>query len=388
MTGKTCTIRSLLPFHQPSSFDHPELPAIGILLIPKDGGYPRSFSRCIPVANLLKQLATPNCFGLRIFFSIFGGPNGRGCCQGWRYSGWSSCCGPFQLGRTNSNHEDSWRLNYRRWMNLMINKEMNKYCLLLFFVSEWLGYELLVLVFSLSTDQRLSEKKEASTPVAAQLCRLGLDGCGHFFGRPCLLLWYPSITWMCLVGGFNPFEKYARQIGLSSPIFGVKIKNIWNHHLVANGLSLTAIFSVDFVGSRRSSGPPCHHHLLVGSKTCSEREHIITHHCLDCRPPWVSEASKPSEWQIGTGLCQNGTTYFTQLCQTLLRRRSAEFFHVYVSSGCIIIWNYILVSKKHKTFWTRHNPRIHVCLCKFRLHHFIKLYLLPSKKHKTFLSKT
>ena len=33
-----------------------------------------------------------------------------------------------------------------------------------------------------------------------------------------------------LVGGFNPFEKYARQIG-SFPQVGVKIKNIWNHHL-------------------------------------------------------------------------------------------------------------------------------------------------------------
>ena len=32
-----------------------------------------------------------------------------------------------------------------------------------------------------------------------------------------------------LVGGFNPFEKYARQIG-SFPQVGLKIKNIWNHH--------------------------------------------------------------------------------------------------------------------------------------------------------------
>ena len=34
-----------------------------------------------------------------------------------------------------------------------------------------------------------------------------------------------------LVGAFNPFEKYDRQIG-SFPQVGVKIKNIWNHHLV------------------------------------------------------------------------------------------------------------------------------------------------------------
>ncbi len=33
------------------------------------------------------------------------------------------------------------------------------------------------------------------------------------------------------VGSFNPFEKYACQIG-SFPQIGVKIKNIWNHHLV------------------------------------------------------------------------------------------------------------------------------------------------------------
>ena len=31
-----------------------------------------------------------------------------------------------------------------------------------------------------------------------------------------------------LVGEFNPFEKYARQIG-SFPQVGGKIKNIWNH---------------------------------------------------------------------------------------------------------------------------------------------------------------
>ena len=33
-----------------------------------------------------------------------------------------------------------------------------------------------------------------------------------------------------LVGGFNPFEKYSRQIG-SFPQVGVKLKHIWNHHL-------------------------------------------------------------------------------------------------------------------------------------------------------------
>ena len=32
-----------------------------------------------------------------------------------------------------------------------------------------------------------------------------------------------------LVGGFNPFEKYDRQIG-SSPQVGMNMKNLWNHH--------------------------------------------------------------------------------------------------------------------------------------------------------------
>ena len=30
-----------------------------------------------------------------------------------------------------------------------------------------------------------------------------------------------------LVGGFNPLEKYARQMGINSPYFGVNIKSIW-----------------------------------------------------------------------------------------------------------------------------------------------------------------
>ena len=41
------------------------------------------------------------------------------------------------------------------------------------------------------------------------------------------LKWYDH-----LVGGWtNPFEKYESK-WIISPIFGVKIKNIWNHHLV------------------------------------------------------------------------------------------------------------------------------------------------------------
>jgi len=40
-----------------------------------------------------------------------------------------------------------------------------------------------------------------------------------------------------LVGGFNAFEKYARQIG-SFPQVGMKIKNIRNHHLEKGFLHL------------------------------------------------------------------------------------------------------------------------------------------------------
>ena len=40
-----------------------------------------------------------------------------------------------------------------------------------------------------------------------------------------------------LVGGFNPSEKYARQIG-SFPQVGMKKENIWSHHLINSLASL------------------------------------------------------------------------------------------------------------------------------------------------------
>ena len=45
-------------------------------------------------------------------------------------------------------------------------------------------------------------------------------------------------NYLNLGGGFNfnPYEKYARQIG-SSPQVGVKIINIWNHHPAINWLA-------------------------------------------------------------------------------------------------------------------------------------------------------
>ena len=44
------------------------------------------------------------------------------------------------------------------------------------------------------------------------------------FSKPCLIH-----LRKLLVGGFNPFEKYSSK-WIISRIFGVKIKNIWNHH--------------------------------------------------------------------------------------------------------------------------------------------------------------
>ena len=55
--------------------------------------------------------------------------------------------------------------------------------------------------------------------------------------RRCSLAWLflaESFSSVFLVGGFNPSEKYARQIG-SSPQVRVKQKNIWNHHQVFLG---------------------------------------------------------------------------------------------------------------------------------------------------------
>ena len=51
-----------------------------------------------------------------------------------------------------------------------------------------------------------------------------------FFLRTEFLFW--PLTKHPVLGGFNPFEKYARQIGsFSPPKKGVKINNNWNHHL-------------------------------------------------------------------------------------------------------------------------------------------------------------
>ena len=47
--------------------------------------------------------------------------------------------------------------------------------------------------------------------------------------RGCLTSFPRQVKTMLVGGWTNPSEKYARQIGSSSPIFGVKIKDSWNH---------------------------------------------------------------------------------------------------------------------------------------------------------------
>ena len=53
-----------------------------------------------------------------------------------------------------------------------------------------------------------------------------VKGCSNPYKRWKILVGGGGI----LVGGFNPFEQYARQIGSFLQV-GVKIKDIWNHHL-------------------------------------------------------------------------------------------------------------------------------------------------------------
>ena len=86
-----------------------------------------------------------------------------------------------------------------------------------------------------------------------------------FVGKKCDVFldeipWLPWLQWnqetwqhFILVGGFNPFEKYSSKWE-SSPIFGVKIKNIWNHHLVLDGscLPVTVPLHLEVLGSFQS----------------------------------------------------------------------------------------------------------------------------------------
>ena len=57
---------------------------------------------------------------------------------------------------------------------------------------------------------------------------------------------------LVLVGGFNPSEKYARQIG-SFPQEGVKIKHIWNHYLLVSHFPVLFILRLITSGTAGSS---------------------------------------------------------------------------------------------------------------------------------------
>ena len=96
----------------------------------------------------------------------------------------------------------------------------------------------------------------------------------------------------------HPFEKYARQIG-SFPQVGVKITNVWNHHLVVPWTHLTSsnrVYKLDL--SRRWSkktdlqgghnlhnrwlfGPPTETCILPSSARAMEWNLV---HSLDCSP--------------------------------------------------------------------------------------------------------
>ena len=58
-----------------------------------------------------------------------------------------------------------------------------------------------------------------------------------------LKLQYKGLTCL-LVGGFNPFAKIWVKMGSSSPIFGVKIKNVWNHQLGLTCLDMNQSFTM------------------------------------------------------------------------------------------------------------------------------------------------
>ena len=71
----------------------------------------------------------------------------------------------------------------------------------------------------------------------------------------------PKMANVWLVVGFNPFEKYESKWE-SSPIFGVKIKNIWNHQ-PANVLCWPDDFcftSCSLTENHRGCHTPCHLH--------------------------------------------------------------------------------------------------------------------------------
>ena len=106
-----------------------------------------------------------------------------------------------------------------------------------------------------------------------------------------------------LVGGFNPSEEYARQNG-NLPQIGVKINNIWNHHLVTYHYSiwtskLMAKFKEEFV---------CHglsglkFHKVFQTKTWRHWHQLaasdfVMKHCHGA-PKW----QEPCQWRLNVSI--------------------------------------------------------------------------------------
>ena len=56
-----------------------------------------------------------------------------------------------------------------------------------------------------------------------------------------------------LVGDFNPFEKYVRQVGSFPHVVPVTIKNIWNHQLEIWNTFLNKLYQVAVESQRAKS---------------------------------------------------------------------------------------------------------------------------------------
>ena len=79
-----------------------------------------------------------------------------------------------------------------------------------------------------------------------------------------------------LVGGFNPFEKYARQIG-SFPQIGTNIKHIWNHQPGGYGDVHSKV-----VSTHRTGTHPFGTHLYQQAISRDSFHIVVYGDCLGC----------------------------------------------------------------------------------------------------------
>ena len=137
-----------------------------------------------------------------------------------------------------------------------------------------------------------------------------------------------------LVGGFNPSEKYARQIR-SFPLVGVQINNVWNHHLVMTfglwkspyNLVIPYIYPLKptsfFRGhpkksSRRKKAPqPLMNSPSVTSKAAGGE---------DCAP----SSKSPWKLMVGREAFPFGMAYFQELCRSYASFRDGIWKICYV----------------------------------------------------------